>query len=734
MTYIGQSIRRVEDARFLTGQGHYVADLPAPGALHMAVLRSPHAHARILSIDTSGARASLVLTAADLAGTGPLPCPANIGVPLALAERPILADGLVHHVGQAVAFVIAEPPEAARDAAEAILVDYDPLPAVTDPHAALGPGAPQLHPQVPGNVAFDWQKGDAPATEAGLAAAHHVTRLSLRNQRVTCAPIEPRAALATPDGTLHVNGQAVHGMRRQLAQALGLPESGLRLVVPDVGGGFGVKNVPFPEHAGVLIAAKRLGKPVRWVAEQAEDFAASAHGRAFHSDAALALDAEGRFLALQVEAVAELGAFASPNGPACPTSSAGTAFGGGYAIPAIHARVVGAYANTAPIEAYRGAGKPEANHIIEMLIEAAARETGIPAATLRARNLVARHPHTTAMNMTIADGQFPSNLAAAEAAADRQGFAARRAESAARGKLRGLGVACFMETARGAFGEWARLTVAGGRVELAIGTHSNGQGHETSMPQIAADRLGLPLNVFDYVQGDTARILKGGGHGGARSLHQGGRALVEAAAALLALARPEAARLLQSPPETLEYAGGRFTAPNGASVALLDMTLSAEAEHDSGLCTFPHGAQVAEVEIDPDTGETTLCRYIACDDYGTLVNPMLTEGQLQGGLAQGIGQALLERIAYDADGQLLSATFMDYCLPRAADLPMIEVRFQPGNPASVNPLGVKGVGQAGCIAAPQVVMAAVLDALAARGVTRLDMPATPEAVWKALHG
>ncbi|RVT95350.1 xanthine dehydrogenase family protein molybdopterin-binding subunit [Rhodovarius crocodyli] len=733
MGYIGQSLRRVEDARFLTGQGRYVADLAAPGALHMAVLRSPHAHARILSVDISGAQAALVLTAAELAGIGPLPCPANIGVPLALAERPILAEGIVHHVGQAVAFVFAETPEAARDAAEAIIVDYDTLPAVTGPHAALADGAPQLHAAIPGNLAFTWQKGDAAATQAAIAGAAHVVRLALANQRVTCAPIEPRAALATPNGTLHVNGQAVHGMRRQLAQSLGVPEAELRLVVPDVGGGFGVKNVPFAEHVGLLLGAKRLGRPVRWVAEQAEDFAASAHGRAYHSDSVLALDAAGRFLALQVEAVAELGAFASPNGPACPTNSAGTAFGGGYAIPAIHARVVGAYANTAPIEAYRGAGKPEANHITEMLIEAAGRQTGIPAAELRARNLIGSYPHTTAMSMTIADGQFPANLAAAELAADRPGFAARRAEAAARGKLRGLGVACFMETARGAFGEWARLSVADGRVELALGTHSNGQGHETSMPQIAADQLGLPPDVFDYVQGDTDRIAKGGGHGGARSLHQGGRALVEAAAALIEAARPEAARLLQSPPESLQFAEGRFTAPAGASVALLDMTVSAEAEHDSGLCTFPHGGQVAEVEIDPDTGEVTLCRYIACDDYGTLVNPLLTEGQLQGGLAQGIGQALLERIAYDADGQLLSATFMDYCLPRAMDLPMIEVRFQPGSPASVNPLGVKGVGQAGCISAPQAVMAAVLDALAERGVRELDMPATPEAVWKALQ-
>jgi len=450
-----------------------------------------------------------------------------------------------------------------------------------------------------------------------------------------------------------------------------------------------------------------------------------------HSQAAIALDGEGRILALRIDAVAEMGAFLSANGPSCPTNAAGTAFGGGYAISAIHARMRGVYTHTAPMEAYRGAGKPEANHITEMLIEAAAREHGFDPAGLRARNLVAVHPHRTAMDMLIADGAFPRNLAVAEAAADRQGFAARRAASAAQGKLRGLGVTCFMETARGAFGEWARVSVlADGQVELALGTHSNGQGHETSFAQIAADRLGLAPENFVLVQGDTDRVEKGHGHGGARSLHQGGRALVEAIEALLAAARPAAARLLQADAATLRFENGAFTAPGGATIPLTALTVSASAEHDSALCTFPHGGHVAEVEIDPETGEVTLARYIACDDYGTLINPMLTAGQVQGGVAQGIGQALHERIAYDENGQLLSATFMDYTLPRAADLPELDVRLLEGCPASVNPLGVKGVGQAGAIAAPQAVMAAVMDALGGRPI---DMPANPEAVWRALR-
>ena len=718
MAFSGQSIRRFEDARFLTGQGRYVTDIAVEGALHMAVVRSPHAHARIVSIQATG----LHLTGADLRMT--LPCPAQIGVPIAMAERPVLAQGIVRHVGEAVAFTFADTPEAARDAAEAVLVEYDILPANADPLAAFS--VPPLHPF--GNQAFDWQKGDAAATDAAFAAAVHVTRLAIANQRVTCAPIEPRAAIAQPDGTLVVNGQAVHGMRRQIAKAMGLAEADLRVIVPDVGGGFGVKNVPFPEHIGLLHIARRTGRPCRWAAEQADDFAASAHGRGMHSQAELALDADGRFLAMRVDGIAEMGAYLCPNGPSCSTNAAGTAFGGGYAIPAMHIRMRGAYTNTAPIEAYRGAGKPEANHIIEMLIEAAARAHGFDAADLRARNLVARHPHVTAMGMTIADGQFPANLAAAELLADRAGFATRRAACQAAGRRRGMAVTCFMETARGAFGEWARARIgADGRVELALGSHSNGQGHETSFCQIAADHLGLPMDVFDYVQGDTSQIARGNGHGGARSLHQGGRALIEAMDALIEAARPVAARLLQA--GAVEFRDGAFHAGD-AAVALTALgPLEGVGDHDSNLCTFPHGAHIAEVEIDPETGEIALCRYVACDDYGRIVNPMLTIGQAQGGLAQGIGQALLERIAYDADAQLLSATFMDYCLPRAADLPDLDVRLQPGCPASVNPLGVKGVGQAGCIAAPQAVMAAIMDALDGAAVA---MPATPEAVWRAL--
>lgn len=716
MTFVGQSLRRLEDHRFLTGRGRYVADVAVPGALWLGVVRSPHAHARIGRVTAPDG--ITVFTARDIPGL--LPCPAQIGVPIAMRERPVLADGVVRHVGQAVAFVVAETPEAARDAAEAVVAAYDPLPAVTDP---LSPEA---------EIAFDWRKGDAPAADAAFARAAHVTRLAIGNQRVTCAPIEPRAAIAWPDLRLLVNGMNAHGMRRQIAACMAVPETALHLEIPDVGGGFGVKNVPFAEHVGCLHAARALGRPVRWVAEQTEDFAASCHGRGMHSRAEIALDGAGRILALRIDAVAEMGAFLSANGPSCPTNAAGTAFGGGYAIPAIHVRMRGAYTHTAPMEAYRGAGKPEANHITEMLIEAAAREHGLDAATLRATNLVAAHPYRTAMDMVIADGAFPRNLAAAEAAADREGFAARRAASAARGRLRGLGVTCFMETARGAFGEWARVSVLGdGRVELALGTHSNGQGHETSFAQVAADRLGLPPETFVLAQGDTDRVEKGNGHGGARSLHQGGRALVEAIDALLAAARTEAGRLLQADAVGLRFEDGAFMAPGGAAVPLTALPVSASAEHDSALCTFPHGGHVAEVEIDPETGGITLARYIACDDYGTLVNPMLTIGQVQGGVAQGIGQALCERIAYDETGQLLSATFMDYALPRAADLPALDVRLLEGCPASVNPLGVKGAGQAGAIAAPQAVMAAILDALDGRPI---DMPATPEAVWRALRG
>jgi len=744
----GQSIRRLEDERFLTGRGHYVDDREvAPGTLHAFFLRSPHAHARLLSVDTAAASAApgvhLVLTGQDLAaaGIGGIPCHAVLASekPLIVPPRPGLATDAVRHVGQPVACVLARTLLQAQDAAELIEVEYEPLGAVSCPHAAIRPEAPLLHEEAPGNLAFRWQKGDAAAVKAAFDAAATVVRATIPNPRVTCAPIETRAALAlVEDGllTLHCNGQNLHAIRSQICDAMGIAPETLRLVAPDVGGGFGVKNVSFPEHLSLLHAARLLGRPIRWMAAMAEDFAASAHGRGLHAEAALALDAEGRFLALEVDAVAELGAYLSGSGPACPTNAASTAMGGCYAIPAIHYAVRGAFSNTAPMEAYRGAGKPESNFIIETMIEKAAAQIGTDAQELRAKNLIVALPYRSALGMEIRDGAFSARLDECARLADRAGFAARRAESLARGRRRGFGLTCFLETARGAPGEWSRLRVdVEGVVELAVGTQSNGQGHETSFPQYVAHLLDIPMDAIRYVQADTARIPRGNGHGGARSLHMGGEAMRLAAGALLAQARSVAARLLQATPETLHYAKGRFGLADGRGLTLAEVAaeeggLEGEAAHAVDLVTFPNGAHAAEVELDPETGEIRLLSYIAVDDYGRLLNPMLARSQVQGGVVQGIGQALMERIAYDPESaQLLSAGFMDYAMPRASDLPDLEIHLREDTPTEANGLGVKGTGQAGCIAAPQAIMAALRDAIGAE----ITMPATPEKIWRALR-
>jgi carbon-monoxide dehydrogenase large subunit len=744
----GKSIRRLEDERFLTGRGRYVDDREmAPGTLQAFFLRSPHAHARLLSIDTTAARAApgvhLILTGEGLAaaGIGSLPCNAVLAAekPLVIPPRPGLATDAVRHVGQPVACILAETLLQAQDAAELIEVDYAPLDAVSCPHAALRPGAPQLHEGAPGNLAFLWHKGDAAAVKAAFDSAATVVRATIPNPRVTCAPIETRAALvAVEDGllTLHCNGQNVHAIREQICFAMGIAPETLRVAAPDVGGGFGVKNVAFPEHLSLLQAARVLGRPIRWTAAMTDDFSAAAHGRGLHAEAGLALDAEGRFLALEVDSIAELGAYLSSFGPHCPTNAAATAMGGCYTIPAIHFTVRGAFSNTAPMEAYRGAGKPESNFIIETLIEAAAAQTGLDAQALRARNLIAELPYRTALGMEIRDGDFSSRLGECAELADRAGFAARRAESSARGKRRGFGLTCFLETARGAPGEWSRLRVdAEGMVELAVGTQSNGQGHETSFPQYVAHLLDIPMDRIRYVQADTVRIPRGNGHGGARSLHMGGEAMRLAAGALLAQARSVAARLLQATPEALHYAEGRFGLADGRGLTLAQLAaeegpLEGEAAHALDLVTFPNGAHAAEVELDPETGEIRLLSYIAVDDYGRLLNPMLARSQVQGGVVQGIGQALMERIAYDPESaQLLSAGFMDYAMPRASDLPDIDIHLREDTPTEANGLGVKGTGQAGCIAAPQAIMAALRDAVGGD----ITMPATPEKIWRALR-
>ena len=764
--HIGRSVRRLEDSRFLVGRGRYVADIDAPACLHGHVLRSPHAHALIQRIDVSGG-ASLagvhgIYTAADLAadGLGPLPCMAAVK-PLIVPPRPALALGRVRHVGDPVAFIVADSAEIAREAAELVEIDYEPLAAIVDGTAALAPGAPAIWEEAPGNLAFQLGKGDADAVARAMKQAAHVVEIEVMNNRVVVAPIEPRAGIARYDAAtqtmeLELTGQGLHGIRRQLAEfVFKLPLERIQLRAPDVGGGFGMKNFLYPEWVLLLWAARKLGRPVRWLADRTEEFVTGAQGRDIAAKAKLALDATGRILALDVAMVANLGAYLSANGPGASAVAASTAQGGVYDIPAIAVDVRGAFTNTVPVDAYRGAGKPEANYIVERAIEAAARALGRDPADLRRQNLIASFPHKTAMGMAIDSGGFVANLDAAVVRADLAGFATRRAASQAKGRLRGIGVGCFLETSRGAPNEGAEVRFEGdGTVTVAVGTESNGQGHETAYAQIAADQLGVPIQAIRYVQADTRAVKSGAGHGGARSMHMGGAAVVKAIDAVLAKARELAAHLLQASEDELAFADGSFAVrgsagEQGRAIALSALARSADdpanlpdgmtrglAVHVMNMTdvfTFPSGCHVAEVEIDPETGATTLLRYTAVDDYGRLINPLLTEGQVQGGVTQGIGQAMVEHTVYDPEsGQLLSGSLMDYALPRADDLPGFDIALIE-RPTAANPLGVKGSGQAGCIAAPQTVMAAILDALRPAGVEALDMPATPERVWEALR-
>jgi carbon-monoxide dehydrogenase large subunit len=762
--HIGRSLRRLEDARFLTGHGRYVDDIAVSGQLHGVVLRSPHGHAVIEGIDGAATRTMRgvhgVFTAADLDadGIGTLPCIARVATlaPMIVPPRRALARDRVRHVGDPVAFVVADTAQQARDAAEQVAVAYRPLPAVVDATKALAAQAPLLWEGAPGNLSYRFERGDKPVVDAAVAAAAHIVEIELVNNRLVVAPIEPRAAIGTYDAAadtfdLLLTGQGVHSRRRQLAEAVfNMPPDHITVRAPDVGGGFGVKNFLYPEWVLVLWAARRLGRPVKWVAERGEEFISCAQGRDNHTRARLALDRDGRFLALDVDTVANLGAYLSTNGPGSSTNSPASAMGGVYDIPAVFMAVRGVLTNTLPIDAYRGAGKPEANYLIERLIDRAARRLALDPVVLRRRNLISHFPYRSGLGVIIDCGRFAANLDEMAQRLLADGFAARRHEAAERGKLRGLGIGCFLETSRGTTGERAEIRFEpDGRVALVLGTQSNGQGHETSFAQIAADLLGLPLAAFRFVQADTRVVKSGNGHGGARSMHMGGTALYLAAQTVMSKARSVAAHLLQADASEVSFSAGRFTvggSERGINLQALaeaardpanlpdGMTagLDADAYNDSDIFTFPNGCHAAEVEIDPETGAVTLERYLAIDDYGRLINPMLTMGQVQGGLAQGIGQALLEHTVYEGQlGQLLSGSFTDYALPRADDLPSLDITLAE-MPTAVNQLGVKGAGQAGCMAAPQTVINAILDAVAPLGVAHIDMPATPERVWHAI--
>jgi carbon-monoxide dehydrogenase large subunit len=760
---LGRSINRLEDERFVQGRGRYIADLAIPNALHGVVVRSTHAHARISAIRADAARqmpgVAAVFTGPDLASDniGPLPCAVThipMTAPLVVPPCHALARDVVRYAGEPIAFVVAESAEIARDAAEAVAIDYEPLPPVVSIADAVRPGALSIWPEAENNIAFQFNRGEIGPVEAAIRAAAHVVECELVNNRVVAAPLETRGALGEFDassGRLHLIASAAgaHAIRDLLANSVfRIAKEKLRVSIPDVGGGFGMKNVLYPEWVLVLWAARRLGRSVKWIGDRSEDFAASTHGRDSIVRARIALDRNGRILALETKVLANMGAYISTVAPVVPTMAMASAMGGVYDIPLIAFQTRGVFTNTTPVDAYRGAGKPEANYLIERCIDIAAAELGMDALKLRRKNIFRRFPHASAMGLSVEQGSFASAIDHAVAAA--AGFAARRKSSRARSRLRGLGYACFLETARGQPNEVAEVRLGeDGRIDLKVGTHSNGQGHETTYAQIAADALGLPLERFRFRQGDTDDLGSGGGHGGARSMHQGGTALLLAAEGLIENARRLAARLLQTGIDAVNYEAGmlRVTA-TGQEIGLDEVArvsyqmpgddvapgLAHRATHLCDRYTFPNGCHVAEVEIDPATGEVKLERYVIFDDYGRLLDPRQTLGQVHGGVVQGIGQALFEHAVFDAEsGQILSGSLMDYALPRADDIPSFEGELTSDFPSSANRLGVKGSGQAGAIAAPATIMNAVMNALAPLGVQHLDMPATPSRIWRAIE-
>ena len=759
---LAQNVRRVEDPRLLIGAGRYTDDIQLPNEAYATVLRSPHAAARITSMDVSAARALpgvlAIYTGADLAADsiGGIPC----GVPITnrdgskRAEVPhhALASGMVRHVGDPVAFIVAETHQAARDAAEAVFVEYDILPSVTDLGATLDADAPQVWADVPLNTAFDWEVGDKARTDELFAQAAHVTRLTVVNNRVVVASLEARAASAQfEDGrfTLYTNTQGGWSIRGMLAKSIfNLPEDAFRIVTPDVGGGFGMKLFLYPEQILVCYAARKLGRPVKWTSERSEAFLSDSHGRDNITRGELALASDGTFLAMRTRNVANMGAYYSNYGPFIPTMAGTKVLASVYGFQAIYANVVGAFTNTVPVDAYRGAGRPESNYLVERLIDAAANELGMDRVDIRRHNMVppSAMPYRTAMNQTYDSGDFQRVLDAALTKIDWAGFEGRRRSAAARGKLRGIGMGYYLEATGGAPTERAEIKFADdGYVDVYVGTQSTGQGHETAYVQLTADQLGIDGDLIRIRQGDTDSIPMGGGTGGARSLYSEGQAILLTSATVISRGKQAASEALEAAVDDIEFAQGRFTVA-GTDRGVDILALAAQQRDRPGATqldaaeiakieshTFPNGCHMAEVEVDPDTGTIAVVRYVVCDDVGRALNPMIVAGQVHGGVAQGVGQALMERTSYDAEsGQLLSGSFMDYALPRAADLPDVEVDLIEV-PCLSNPLGVKGAGEAGAVGSPPAVMNALVDALRSRGVSSIDMPATPEKVWRAIH-
>ncbi len=779
-TGIGAAVRRREDFRFLTGRGTYTDDINRPNQTHAWILRSPHAHATIAALNAKAALASpgvvAVLTGEDFKGVGGLPCGWLVhgknNTPMVEPRHPILADGKVRHVGDPVAVVIAETKEQARDAAEKIDVTYKPLPAVVDMKAALQGGGTPVHDAAANNLCFDWELGDKAATDAAFAKAAHVTKLDLVNNRLVPNAMEPRAAIgdfdrATGEHTLYTTSQNPHVIRLLMgAFVLGIPEHKLRVVAPDVGGGFGSKIYHYAEEAIVTWAAKQVGRPVKWTSERSEAFMSDAHGRDHVTHVELALDKDGKFLGFRCDTLANMGAYLSTFAPCIPTYLHGTLLAGNYATPAIYTNVKAVFTNTVPVDAYRGAGRPEATFMIERVIDKAARELKMDPGELRRKNYIKpdQFPYQTPVALVYDIGNYDATLDQVLKISDASGYAKRKADSAARGKLRGRGIASYIEACGiapsnvvGSLGARAGLYEAAtvrvnptGNVVVFTGSHSHGQGHETTFAQVVSDMLGIPMEQVEISHGDTNRVPFGMGTYGSRSLAVGGTAIVKSLEKIIAKSKKIAAHMLEAAEADIEFKDGKFTvAGTDRSKSFGEIALAAYVPHkypletvEPGLdetsfydpknFTFPAGCYVCEVEVDPETGVVEVQSFAAADDFGRIVNPMIVEGQVHGGLVQGIGQALLETCVYDKDGQLQTGSYMDYTMPRAGDVPSFKVAHSV-TACTHNPLGVKGCGEAGAIGAPPTVINAIVDALADLGVTHIDMPATPQRVWKTIQ-
>ena len=779
LPHIGESLRRKEDYRFLTGAGQYTDDVQMANMTHAYFVRSPHAHAHIKSIDIKAALAAPgvigIFDGKDVAGDSinGLPCGWLItdtsGQPMKEPAHPILAQGKVRYVGDHVAMVVAETLEQARNAAELVHVNYDVLPAVVDVRDAAK--ATALHEVAPDNHCYKWAIGDKAQVDAAFAKAAHITKLDLINNRLVPNPMEPRAAIgsysrANDEYTLYVSNQNPHVERLLMtAFVMGLPEHKVRVIAPDVGGGFGAKIYLYAEDVCLTWASKKLNRNIRWTCDRSEAFLSDAHGRDHASHAEMALDKDGHFLALKVHTNANLGAYLSTFSTAVPTILYATLLAGQYSTPQVYVEVDAWFTNTAPVDAYRGAGRPEATYLLERLVSRAAWETGLGQDEIRKRNFIKAFPYQTPVALQYDTGDFHACMSESQKLADVTGFEKRKTASAAKGLLRGIGYSSYIEACgiapsniAGALGARAGLFECGeirvhptGSVTVFTGSHSHGQGHETTFAQVVAARLGIPVENVDIVHGDTGRVPFGMGTYGSRSISVGGAAIMKALDKIESKAKKIAAHLMEAADTDIEFANGEFSVkgtdkkipfgqvaltayvPHNYPLDKLEPGLNETAFYDPTNFTFPAGTYIAEVEVNPNTGEVKLDRFTAVDDFGTIINPMIVEGQVHGGLVQGIGQALMERCVYDREtGQLLTGSFMDYAMPRADDFP----EFKIGHvctPCTHNPLGTKGCGEAGAIGSPPAVINAVLDALAPLGVKDLDMPASPHRVWEAIQ-